>query len=357
VNDEENEEEDAEEPGMDEEQGGSQSSKPAKSQLAGAEFRAEAFIVRHSSRADRENGNNGGYPDDPPLSKDGRELAKKAGTAMRTMAALPWAEVVYTSPFFRCLQTANEIAAELGGLAVRVEPGLSELCIEKIFEAQPVLRSPEEALEIALRRSEVDLSTPPELPALPAWPESGRGAKERVIKTARALLARHPGKAVCIVCHAHSLVEITRHLPKGGGVTVGANPGYCALSHIAPGGQLLLSQDRSYVRLAESAGPSAPYAAVDLTPAATAPAGCWTDGWNWSTCSESDDMAECDPSVEGLLGLDFDTVLERYPRFGKLVGGGSVEQKDQLRSDWAKQTAQVRKKLEEALARNLFAMS
>merc|ERR1712007_416044 len=95
----------------------------------------ELFVLRHGERADRARGRDDGWVNDVALTKEGRETAKRAGIALRPLATCPWA-FVYSSPFFRCLQTANEVAAELG-LLVRVEPGLSELCTAKVFDQAP----------------------------------------------------------------------------------------------------------------------------------------------------------------------------------------------------------------------------
>lgn len=307
---------------------------------------SELFVLRHGERADRSSGRDDGWPDDPPLTKTGRETAKRAGGALRSLAALPWAPVVYSSPFYRCLQTADEVAAELG-LDVCVEPGLSEFCCQRIFEAQPRLRDPAASLAAALQRSDADLARASALPAPPAWPEAGRDASVRVLRAARALVERHPGRAVCIVCHGHSIVEITRHLPKAGASAVGMQTGYCALSHIAANGRLVRSLDQSYLKDAAAAddarGAAAPSAAQG------APSGRWSPGWRWVAAG-----AEVGGAVEEVLGLGLDEALQRYPAFASVFRRGAPEKQEQWRLGWASRSDDVREKLEEARARGLL---
>jgi len=243
---------------------------------------AEIFILRHGERADRAKCRDGGWSDDPPLTKDGREMAKRAGRALQGLAALPWAPVVYSSPYYRCLQTANEVAAELGAV-IRVEPGLSELCCKRIFDQQPRLREPGEAIAAALQRVELDTSVPPVQSAVPEWPEEARDANSRVMQAARSIASRHPGSAVCLICHSHSLVEITRTLPTSGSGATASQAGYCAMSHIDSGGQLLSSLDQTYLKMDRDAVKErisrlVPYSAGE-------PVGDWLQGWQWDASS------------------------------------------------------------------------
>mmetsp|Transcript_52051 Transcript_52051/g.167473 ORF Transcript_52051/g.167473 Transcript_52051/m.167473 type:complete len:389 (+) Transcript_52051:971-2137(+) len=310
--------------------------------LAGS---AEVFIIRHGERADRANNRDDGWIDDPPLTKEGRQTAKSAGAAMRSLASLPWAPAVYSSPYYRCLQTANELAAELG-LPVRVEPGLSELCIQRIFDQQPCLRGPDEALASALQRVEVDTSVAPTLSAPPQWPEEARHANVRVLHTARALIARHPGQAVCLICHSHSLVEITRHLPKTGGGAIGSQAGYCAMSHIAMNGQLLRGLDVSYIKHADLSMGAAPGSAL----APETSAGNWMHGWQW----QSSDSAQTRDPIDALLDMDLDEVLTLYSSFMRLFSHGTSDKQQEWRVGWASRCPTLRKKLQQARASGLF---
>eukprot|EP00933_Yihiella_yeosuensis_P024872 TRINITY_DN19287_c0_g1_i1.p1 TRINITY_DN19287_c0_g1~~TRINITY_DN19287_c0_g1_i1.p1 ORF type:complete len:532 (-),score=102.18 TRINITY_DN19287_c0_g1_i1:222-1817(-) len=306
---------------------------------------ADLFIIRHGERADRAKYRDDGWADDPPLTKEGRATAKRAGIALRSMTTSPWA-AVYSSPFYRCMQTANEIAAELQ-LPVKLEPGLSELCIERVFAEAPKLREPEEAMQGALTRAEADLSVPPIMSALPQWPEQARDANSRVLKTAQALAARHPGQAICLVCHSHSVVELTRHLPtsRSGGAAA-SHADYCALSQISFG-KLHRCLDLTYLGLASSSSSSA----VVSTSASevSEPVGRWKAGWSWSNSIE-----EVDP-VSALLQLGLDEVLKEYKAFRNLFEQGSSEKQQAWRDAWRiAGNSEVRSKLERAYAAGIF---
>lgn len=315
----------------------------------------EVLIIRHGERADRARDRDGGWVDDPPLTKDGRETAKRAGLALRSLPELPWA-AVYSSPFYRCLQTANEAAAELG-LPVRIEPGLSELCIEKIFEEAPSLRPPAESLQGAMTRAEVDLSCAPHMETLPHWPEEPRGANKRVVESARVLAARHPGQAILIVCHSHSIVELTRHLPKSGGGLASSTAGYCALSHISPGGRLMRCLDLSYLKAA-NASPGGSHVGVACS---SDDAGCWEGSWRWVAAETVDflDGAVVDKdlsceAVEILLDMGLSLALERFQAFRTLFDRGSASQQAMWQEGWACRGEEVRAKLRKAYDAQLF---
>lgn len=304
----------------------------------------ELFIVRHGERADKARMHDDGWPDDPPLTKDGRETAKRAGAALRELASLPWAPAVYCSPYYRCLQTANELAAELG-LPVRVEPGLSELCIERIFSEQPRLRPPEEALAAALQRTEVDVSIVPVAVCPPAWPEQPRAANERVLRTARALVARHPGRAVCLVCHCHGLVELTRHLPKVGGGAVGSQADYCAMTHIDAGGRLQRALDQSYLKHAASSSCRVEHSSMEV-----AAAGCWEEAWLWRGAGDAQGRIQ----VDDLLDMDLGEALLLYPAFNRLFMRGDVDKQSAWRSGWDRRCPDLRRRLGEACDSGIF---
>jgi len=305
---------------------------------------AELFVLRHGERADRAKGRDDGFPDDPALTKEGRETAKRAGVALRSLAASPWA-VVYCSPFFRCLQTANEIAAELGLATVRIEPGLSELCTDKIFDQEPRLRPASDALA-KIHRVEVDLSEAPlGKGTLPQWPEHPRDANARALGTAKALAARHPGQAICLVTHSHSLVEITRHLPTEGGGAASSTAGYCALTRISHRGVLQRCLDLSYLKAADQSDTPAPARAA--LPEYAATQGSWTDSWQWS------DGRECDP-IDELLEMSLEEALQQFPRFRAIFNRGSQDQRDAWHHGWASGSVEVRAKLEKVFANGIF---
>lgn len=93
-------------------------------------------VVRHGERLDyimRDRGENwipsSDRPWDPPLTDNGREQANALGAALPNMLEklnLPSIAAVYSSPFYRCRQTASGLCSSQEELKVKVEVGLSE---------------------------------------------------------------------------------------------------------------------------------------------------------------------------------------------------------------------------------------
>ena len=85
------------------------------------------IVARHAERADDVDvgwtAHDDGFPDDPPLTPFGLEQA--ALLAQTLLKARPNLDVVCTSPFLRCVQTADAVARAFG-LPLRVEHGLYE---------------------------------------------------------------------------------------------------------------------------------------------------------------------------------------------------------------------------------------
>jgi broad specificity phosphatase PhoE len=93
-------------------------------------------VIRHGERLDwnmRDRGENwiptADRPWDPPLTDQGREQANALGLALPKILEtlnLPSIAAVYSSPFYRCRQTASELCASDDKLKVKVEVGLTE---------------------------------------------------------------------------------------------------------------------------------------------------------------------------------------------------------------------------------------
>jgi broad specificity phosphatase PhoE len=102
-------------------------------------------VVRHGERLDyimRDRGENWipttDRPWDPPLTDHGREQANALGLALPKMLEtlnLPPITAVYSSPFYRCRQTASELCASDDKLKVQVELGLSESINQNWFRS------------------------------------------------------------------------------------------------------------------------------------------------------------------------------------------------------------------------------
>eukprot|EP00756_Hemistasia_phaeocysticola_P010252 Hpha_TRINITY_DN15002_c1_g1::TRINITY_DN15002_c1_g1_i2::g.125202::m.125202 len=199
----------------------------------------ELFILRHGERKDKarpEAHAADGFPDDALLTATGRGQSRTAAGVIAERIQQCPRVFVYASPFSRCIQTAAEVAQVLS-VPVRVEPGLAELMNSRIFKtAAPEIRRPGWAEQELGWCGGMDTSVPPILGNMPPWPETGEESKGRVVRTARALVERHQGDAVVLVCHAHSLIEISKALPIDG-TPVGGVPQYCALTHITKCGR------------------------------------------------------------------------------------------------------------------------
>ncbi len=86
------------------------------------------WVARHGERADAADATweqTAERPFDPPLTPLGFLQAEATGDALCAEPSLR-VEAIFTSPFLRCVQTASAIASRLGGVPLRVEPGLSE---------------------------------------------------------------------------------------------------------------------------------------------------------------------------------------------------------------------------------------
>mmetsp|Transcript_4994 Transcript_4994/g.8669 ORF Transcript_4994/g.8669 Transcript_4994/m.8669 type:complete len:266 (-) Transcript_4994:909-1706(-) len=100
------------------------------------------IIVRHGERQDYVDATwvkRADRPWDPPLTPQGKMQAKAAGKRIRDEITrdhgVPKPTRVYCSPFTRCVETAAEIANELGVVELRVEYGLAEDLCENFFRS------------------------------------------------------------------------------------------------------------------------------------------------------------------------------------------------------------------------------
>lgn len=113
---------------------------------AGACTKRHIWLIRHGERADLADknwaaaaaaaaaGGEGERRYDPPLTRLGVLTAYVTGKTlarMRTPGAVP--QLVITSPFLRCLQTATQIARNCNGCPIAIEPGICEYIAEDLF--------------------------------------------------------------------------------------------------------------------------------------------------------------------------------------------------------------------------------
>jgi len=93
----------------------------------GSPASGSVWVIRHGERIDvvePEWQLTASRPHDPPLTEHGGRQATATGEHLRELGER--VDHIYTSPFLRCVQTAALISKQLGGLPLRVEPGLCE---------------------------------------------------------------------------------------------------------------------------------------------------------------------------------------------------------------------------------------
>ncbi|KAF3933538.1 hypothetical protein ABW19_dt0200548 [Dactylella cylindrospora] len=92
------------------------------------------YIVRHGFRSNWVVSNDGNYnatiksptgiPSDPPLTSYGVDQARQLGVHLASLDVKP--QEIYSSPYYRCLQTSEPIAKELGLGIAGIEGGIAE---------------------------------------------------------------------------------------------------------------------------------------------------------------------------------------------------------------------------------------
>lgn len=93
------------------------------------------FVIRHGERLDKVNLNwspKALRPHDTPLSEMGHKQASHLGKWLYSKIPIKKPAKIFCSPFIRCVQTANEIAAQLESLqsSGTFNTNISEICIE-----------------------------------------------------------------------------------------------------------------------------------------------------------------------------------------------------------------------------------
>ncbi len=155
------------------------------------------WLARHGNREDfvdptwRERAT---LADDPPLSTDGVEQARRLGQRLQGEPI----GAVYASPFLRAVQTADEVAGALG-VRIRIEPGFGEHLNPEWFPGPPELHPISELVE---RHPRIDPGYRPT--ALPTYPETRDQAYRRAALVV-ASLANQSRKPLLFVGHGASV--------------------------------------------------------------------------------------------------------------------------------------------------------
>ena len=143
----------------------------------------ELLLIRHALPVRIENDD--GRPADPPLSAVGRRQAERLA---EWLAGEPL-DALYASPMRRAVETARPLA-RASGLELRLEPGVVE------FDRDAAVYVPLEELKRA------DPARWRELVQGGLYAEIDLAAFQRtVLASLEAIIARHPGGRVAVVCH------------------------------------------------------------------------------------------------------------------------------------------------------------
>jgi broad specificity phosphatase PhoE len=186
------------------------------------------WVVRHGERQDSVDPNwesNAARIHDPGLTELGRWAAWRVGRRFARDGER--FDAVYSSPFLRTVETADEICRELGA-EQRLEPGLGEHRNPDWFDADPETLSHD---ALADRFETVRLDHEPCL--VPTFPESHDAAMERAGEAARRLVAAEDG-TVLLVGHGLTVGGVVQGLV---GSTDGVDAPLCGVTRLEREGE------------------------------------------------------------------------------------------------------------------------
>eukprot|EP00438_Fugacium_kawagutii_P014231 Skav210340 [mRNA] locus=scaffold4443:124645:127711:- [translate_table: standard] len=190
-------------------------------------------VVRHASRADTIGATWNGtkawvqssdfekHPLDPPLSDSGRAEANDVAERIaKFVESKPGSEiqVVVTSPYLRCVETAAAICTSLGSRTrLMVDLGLGEVYGPEIFGEEPgriVRSSQEEHLKTMAPKSPIPVST---VGVWPNWPETLGMARRRFAERLLVYISRgaKARRNFLLISHADCVASCLALMPHG----------------------------------------------------------------------------------------------------------------------------------------------
>jgi probable phosphoglycerate mutase len=154
---------------------------------------AELHVVRHADAVPESDDAFRIYDDyeQHPLSPRGRVQAERVAERFRELDVA----AVYSSPVRRARETAEAIAA-VAGVAVREEPGVTEISIGPVDDAMPLRTRLAWLAMIAMRDGSWR--------GIPGT-EDGAAVRARMLRALEAIAAHHPGERVAVVSHAGAI--------------------------------------------------------------------------------------------------------------------------------------------------------
>ncbi|DBA95172.1 TPA: hypothetical protein ACH3X1_015723 [Trebouxia sp. C0004] len=161
----------------------------------------KVFITRHGERADLADEAwlaQAEAIDDPPLTQQGVQQAHELGLRLKGEHI----QQIYSSPFFRTVQTAQEVASCIGdNVTIRIEDGLAEGMLTRLFPAgRPNFQTPKE-LKSTCKSVDSGYKSLLHL----KFPEDYSNSQERCRQIARQLADMHPHDNVLLVAHGLSV--------------------------------------------------------------------------------------------------------------------------------------------------------
>mmetsp|Transcript_61950 Transcript_61950/g.135486 ORF Transcript_61950/g.135486 Transcript_61950/m.135486 type:complete len:230 (+) Transcript_61950:65-754(+) len=183
--------------------------------------KARIFMTRHGARIDKEDRNwlsKAGHRrhDDPHLSSAGELASRELAAKLQTMQREAPLSHIVSSPFLRCVQTAQPIAEALG-IPIKLEPGICEVLT--IFP--PNFLEPDELAKLC---PNIDLTYEPSVSRRDLRQEYGDGQAARRAGAAASQVQQRLRGNILFVGHGASCLGIAEAFGGDGYV------GYTSLS-------------------------------------------------------------------------------------------------------------------------------
>jgi broad specificity phosphatase PhoE len=154
---------------------------------------SEVLLIRHGQQIEPAPGMSAGELVDPPLSERGLQQAELVGRALSTTKI----EAVYASPLSRASETAAAIARHQQ-LDVTTIPDLHEI---KVFRDVPGDRNVLEFIGADVLKATRQRMLNEKVWDVYPYSESSAEFRKRVVNSVEAIIARHTGQRVAVVCH------------------------------------------------------------------------------------------------------------------------------------------------------------
>lgn len=173
------------------------------------ECASTVYIARHGERIDHVNPKwteTAENPYDPFLTEKGIKQAQALGRFLQEDGGITR---IFASPFYRTVQTANEVA-KVTGLPICIEPGLGEFLNKEWFSTRPKLVPVE---ELKKEFDCIDTSYSPEVSC--RYPEIRDDVIVRSGLTAQLLASKYAGR-ILLVGHGMTCEFMARGLSNAG---------------------------------------------------------------------------------------------------------------------------------------------